>query len=104
MVNRQTENKHIVVSWIGFADIPGRTSPDDPYVKPLGDGFSVDSLLESITIHYIGRARDEARGCKTKAARLLGLNNYQTLDGRLKKLKKSGQENNNETLAHPLRN
>ncbi|MBN2065013.1 MAG: sigma-54-dependent Fis family transcriptional regulator, partial [Sedimentisphaerales bacterium] len=52
----------------------------------LGDGFSLESHLNYIQKHYLCRAMQEADGVKTKAAELLGLNSYQTLDAQAKRL------------------
>ena len=53
--------------------------------RPLGGGFSIEALLAEIRLHYLNRAREEARGNKTRAARLLGLRNPQTFSNWLKK-------------------
>ncbi len=55
--------------------------------RPLGDGFRLDDLLNEVQRHYLRRAMAEANGTKTHAARLLGLDSYQTLDAKLKRLK-----------------
>lgn len=47
--------------------------------RPLGSGFNLSDLLTEVARHYLGRAMDEARGNKTKAAQLVGLPSYQTL-------------------------
>ena len=54
--------------------------------RPLGDGFDLDEYLNTIHRGYLQRAMEESGGVKTKAAQLLGLKNYQTLDARLKRL------------------
>lgn len=54
---------------------------------PLGDGFNIDQHLEDIQRHFIKRAMEEAGGKVTKAARLLGMDNYQTLSAQLDRLK-----------------
>jgi len=54
--------------------------------KPLGNGFSIDDYLEEIRFHYLKRAMNQAGGVKSKAAKLLGLKNYQTLSQQLKRL------------------
>ena len=54
--------------------------------QPLGDGFNLTEHLESIQAHYLRRAMLEANGVKTKAAQLLGIANYQTLDAQMKRL------------------
>ena len=53
--------------------------------RPLGGGFSIEALLAEIRLHYLNRAKEEARGNKTKAAGLLGLRNPQTFSNWLKK-------------------
>ena len=57
----------------------------DVWDRPLGGGFSIEALLAEIRLHYLNRAREEARGNKTRAARLLGLRNPQTFSNWLKK-------------------
>ncbi|MGE3777063.1 MAG: sigma 54-interacting transcriptional regulator, partial [Pirellulaceae bacterium] len=69
-----------------IADVPGRKH-ETVLERPLGDGFSLQGLLEDIQRHYLERAMDEARGVKTRAAELLGIPNYQTLDAQLKRLR-----------------
>ncbi|MDP6512925.1 MAG: helix-turn-helix domain-containing protein [SAR202 cluster bacterium] len=59
----------------------------DPLSLPLGDGFNLTGHLEKIQAHYLQRAMTEADGVKTRAARLLGMANYQTLDAQLKRFK-----------------
>ena len=54
--------------------------------QSLGGGFSIEDFLNSLQKHYLQRAMEEANGVKTKAAELLGIKNYQTLDARLKRL------------------
>ena len=51
-----------------------------------GDGFCLDKHLEAIQRHYIQRALREAGGVKSRAARVLGMKNYQTLDAQLRRL------------------
>lgn len=55
--------------------------------SPLGDSFCLEKHLEEIQRRYLRRAMVEANGVKTKAAMLLGMKNYQTLDAQLKRLK-----------------
>ncbi len=68
-----------------IADVPGqnRNSVVD---RPLGDGFCLQELLEDVQRQYLERAMDESRGVKKRAAQLLGIANYQTLDAQLKRL------------------
>ncbi len=46
--------------------------------RPLGDDLQLPDLVAELEKHYIERALDEADGNKTKAAKLVGLPNYQT--------------------------
>ena len=55
--------------------------------RALGGGFSLQRHLEGIQVEYLARAMQEAHGVKTDAARLLGYDNYQTLDSQLKRLR-----------------
>ena len=56
---------------------PSRT--DDLLERPIQDGVNLQELLAKLAKHYLRKALDEANGNKTKAARLVGLPNYQTL-------------------------
>ena len=67
-----------------IADVPGKQSSQLDH--ELGDGFCLQSLLEDIQRRYLERAMEEASGVKTKAAELLGMSSYQTLDAQLKRL------------------
>lgn len=60
--------------------------PDDAMEHPLGEGFNLIEHLNKIQRHYLRRAMQESGGVKTRAARLLGIPNYQTLDAQLKRL------------------
>ncbi len=52
----------------------------------IGDAFSLKDHQERLQRHFLVRAMDEAGGVLTKAADLLGIENYQTLDAQLKRL------------------
>ncbi len=52
----------------------------------LCDGFSVDKHLDEIQRQLLIRAMDESDGVLAKASHLLGIENYQTFDARLKRL------------------
>jgi len=67
-----------------IADVPGKRSGQLEY--ELGDGFCLQTLLEDIQRRYLERAMEESSGVKTKAAQLLGMSSYQTLDAQLKRL------------------
>lgn len=53
--------------------------------QPLGDGFDLDEHINSLRKHYLRRAMAESKGNKTRAARLLGMKHYQTLDAQLER-------------------
>jgi DNA-binding NtrC family response regulator len=55
------------------------TISQDILGRPLGGGLNLPDLMKEVAQHYLGRAIDEARGNKTKAAELVGLPSYQTL-------------------------
>jgi transcriptional regulator with PAS, ATPase and Fis domain len=55
------------------------------YAAPLAEGFSLSGVLGDIAKKYLEKAMKQAGGNKTKAAKLLGLPNYQTLDNWLRK-------------------
>ena len=61
------------------------TRSEDILNRPLGDGFSLPDLLSDVTKQYLQRALEEAGRNKTKAAKLIGLPNYQTFDNWLLK-------------------
>lgn len=56
------------------------SSNDDILQKPLGGGFQLQDIIDFITTLYIQRALTETGGNKSKAAKLLGLKHYQTLN------------------------
>ena len=60
--------------------------------RPLGDGFSIDTLLAEIERHYLNRALEEAGDNKSKAAKLLGLGSHQALKYRQDRLEKRAAE------------
>lgn len=78
-------------SSIGKEDIEDALIPQpdedrsDLLNKALGDGFNLLELMKVLAQHYLKKALGEAHGNKTKAARLLGLPNYQTLSNWMKK-------------------
>ena len=53
--------------------------------RPLGDGFNLPDLLAEVAGHYLNRALEDAGQNKTKAAKLVGLPNYQTFNNWLEK-------------------
>ena len=48
--------------------------------RPIGDGFSLEAVLDEVAKHYIVRATGEAGGNKSKAARLVGFSSYQRFE------------------------
>ncbi|GAA5172407.1 sigma-54 interaction domain-containing protein [Viridibacterium curvum] len=54
--------------------------------RQLGKGFDLQTLLDDISRHYIGRAMEKSGNKKKRAAELLGFSNYQTLGNRAEKL------------------
>ena len=70
-----------------ISDVPRSRDKSDVLEYPLGEGFNLEKHLEEIQVHYLQRAMKEAGGVKTKAAELLDIKNYQTLDAQLKRLK-----------------
>jgi transcriptional regulator with PAS, ATPase and Fis domain len=52
---------------------------------PLAEGFSLPDVLTEVSRKYLEKAMKQTGGNKTKAAKLLALPNYQTLDNWLKK-------------------
>ncbi len=79
-------------STIGKADIAAAMT-EVPSIReerindiPLGDGFNLMSYLNGVERKFLERAREESGGVKKRAAELLGLKGYQTLDAKLKRL------------------
>lgn len=54
--------------------------------KEIGNGFNIQALVEYVERHYVKKAWRQSGKRKKQAAELLGYNNYQTFDKRLKKL------------------
>ncbi|BCD99235.1 sigma-54 interaction domain-containing protein [Marinagarivorans cellulosilyticus] len=52
----------------------------------VSQGIDLNELCDDVVRHYVPLALDAAQGKKSKAAELLGLNNYQTLENKMKKL------------------
>jgi len=58
---------------------------EDIMNQPLGEGFNLQELIKKVGTTYLKKALDETHGNKTKAAEILGLSSYQTLNNWLKK-------------------
>ena len=70
------------------AMIPISLSREDSLLDmPIKDGVNLTELMGKIAQHYLKRALDEANGNKTKAARMVGLPNYQTFTNWMQKYK-----------------
>ena len=68
----------------------GRSSRNPAFDCSLGDGFDLDEHLNDLRRKYLRRAMEQAQGVKSRATRLLGMKNYQTLDAQLKRLQVTG--------------
>ena len=55
-----------------------RSTGEELLGKPIDEGVNLLQLIEKLAQHYLKRALAEAGGNKTKAAKLVGLPNYQT--------------------------
>jgi transcriptional regulator with PAS, ATPase and Fis domain len=53
--------------------------------RSVTDGFNIQEVMAEVARHYLQRGMEECGGNKSKAAKLLGLPNYQTLTNWLKK-------------------
>lgn len=62
------------------------TESDDLLNRPMGEGFKLHEIHDFISSTYIQRALKETGRNKTKAAKLLGFENHQTLSNRMKAL------------------
>ena len=61
-------------------EIPSKGKLDEGILnKSIAEGIDLQEVLGEVVQHYITRALKENNNNKTKAAELLGLNNYQTL-------------------------
>ena len=54
--------------------------------QDISQGIDLKEIVDNVARHYIPLALDAAQGKKTRAAQLLGLNNYQTLSNWMEKL------------------
>jgi DNA-binding NtrC family response regulator len=64
----------------------GTTEQSGAHNVAIGDDFSIKQHLDGIQKQFLIRAMDEAEGVLVKAARLLGIANYQALDSQLARL------------------
>jgi transcriptional regulator with PAS, ATPase and Fis domain len=83
MADSQTIQPHDIAAAV--AEFPSSKSPD-LLSTPIGNGFILENHLQDIQRHFVRRAMSQANGKVTKAAKLLGYNNYQTLSAQLERL------------------
>ncbi len=67
-----------------FPDV-SRERAEGALNRALSDGVDLQGILGSVARHYLTRALAETGGNKTRAAKLLGFSNYQTLGNWLRK-------------------
>lgn len=85
MAEGDTIQKHDITDAV--AEMVAEASfADDVLEQPLGENFNLQEHLNKIHRNYLRRAMQEAGGVKTRASKLLGISNYQTLDAQLKRL------------------
>lgn len=53
--------------------------------RPINEGFNIQDVISEVARHYLARGMEESGGNKSKAAKMLGLPNYQTLSNWLAK-------------------
>lgn len=73
-----------IASALGSIPSPERQSAAEVV---LSDDFNIDDYLDDLRRALIVKAMDQASGVKTRAAALLGMKHYQTLDAQIKRLK-----------------
>ncbi|MGE4286553.1 MAG: sigma-54 interaction domain-containing protein [Phycisphaerae bacterium] len=65
-------------------------SPEHKFCSELpsdiGNGINLDSIVKSLQKNYLKEALEKTGGNKTRAAELLGMKNYQTLDAMARRL------------------
>jgi len=65
--------------------VKGRFSSENILNQDLSDGINLKEIIRGVATHYLKGAMKEAGENKSKAAKILGLPNYQTLTNWLKK-------------------
>ena len=68
-----------------FVDIGHKNTKECIDIPSLGSGFKLQDYLHSLGIKYIQKALEESDGNKSKASKLLGFANYQTMDNWIKR-------------------
>ena len=82
MANGESISRADLESAVGATPAPRAPVADGP----IPEKFNLTGHLEEIQRAYLARAMEQAGGVKTKAAALLGMANYQTLDAQLQRL------------------
>jgi len=59
--------------------------------EDLSEGFDIQQKLDDVARHYVEEALSLSDGNKTKASKMLGLNNYQTLTNWMRRLEVGGE-------------
>ncbi|WP_024300134.1 sigma-54 interaction domain-containing protein [Methylomicrobium lacus] len=62
-----------------------RPARDGILWRDISQGIDIDEIIKEVSVHYIERAIKENQGNKSKAAAMLGLKNYQTLNNWIEK-------------------
>ena len=69
--------------------VVGRASTETVLNRSIEQGVDIQSIIGSVAQHYLQRAMAAANGNKSRAAKLLGLANYQTLSNWLERYRVS---------------
>jgi DNA-binding NtrC family response regulator len=83
MVEGEVIEQRDLAAAVGYTDARATVTVLE---RPLGDGFDLVQYIKDIQRFYLQRAMEQARGNKTKAAKLLGYKHYQTLDAQMDRL------------------
>ena len=83
--DRSNGHEAIKIDVTVFGEAYAPLEADGILDRPIEDGFDLPEIMGDVARHYIDRALEESGGNKTKAAKLLGLNSYQTLTNWIEK-------------------
>ena len=53
--------------------------------RSIEEGINLPEIMKKVAVHYLERGLSEKNGNRTKTAKVLGLNSYQTLTNWLKR-------------------
>jgi transcriptional regulator with PAS, ATPase and Fis domain len=65
--------------------IKSTNKTNDILGRDLAEGIDINEIIKEVSVHYIERAMKQVNGSKTKAAELLSIKNYQTLNNWIEK-------------------